>query len=388
MKNHKSKARRTTQRRQRSAQRRATRSQSRSRERQTVASREVSPKANTVVTGSSNSPATAAEQKGSLMPEPDIYFIPHECLADVVEGRTLTAFSERKGAEVTFGATGDGRHLPSIFATDVLPSRAELEALISRIPCKCGGQYGVASYEVRGSLAAYLRRCHKCAGWKIEFISTDKAIDPGNAVIFLGNPKQYRQEMSELRRCHVCSEPNHDFNLGLETFRYKTLLPFSIRCTKCEALATSAAFVQEPTRYSAHNLRIAHEIVSKSPAAAYSFCISALEAFLLRAYILDSESRFNEVFQRRFSFQRLTDANKRFKESADHAFSLSELAGQQRWVFLLKAVEKRNCIVHNGGLDANLDSIVVTEAQVGELESEISKFIEAVDLACKQKCLY
>jgi hypothetical protein len=335
-------------------------------------------------------PASAEEAPHPASADPELMVIPRSVLPAVVAGQEVRAVSRDRGP-ILYRATNSPRPLPSVFATDFLPSRAELTPLIERISCpSCGGAQGIASFESGVAVAAYLVRCRKCVRWYVGFVSTHTHVDPGNVVVAFGNPKsaEYRSQLGDGTKCRVCGEPNQDPGLALETFRYKTLLPFLIHCTKCDVRPICVAFVQEPRRYAEHNIQIARQIVERSPAAAYAFCVAALEAFLLRAYVLDSDTRFQEVFGSKFSFQRLSDANRKFKTSTDHSFNLFDLAGQKRWQFLLDAVEKRHFIVHNAGLDAALNSVVVTDADVIELEREALAFIDAVDGACKNRCLY
>jgi hypothetical protein len=335
-------------------------------------------------------PPSVAETPHPAGPDPELMVIPRSVLPDVVAGREIRAISRDRG-HLLYPATNSPRPLPSVFATDSLPSRAEIAPLIARIPCKsCGGTQAIASFDLGVDVAAYLVRCQSCVQWYMGFISTHTDVDPGNVVVVFGNPKsaEYRAQLGDGMKCRVCGAPNRDPGLGLETFRYKTLLPFLIHCTQCDVRPICVVFLQEPRRYAEHNIQIAKQIVDRSPAAAYAFCVAALEAFLLRAYVLDSETRFKEIFGSKFSFQRLSDANRKFKTSPDHSFNLFDLAGQQRWQFLLDAVQKRHFIVHNAGVDAALNSVVATGADVVQLEREVLAFVDAVDAACKSRCLY
>lgn len=248
-----------------------------------------------------------------------------------------------------------------VFQCSPLPTIDQVETLICSIRCeKCSGtKLWLLDYAITGICSAFIARCLGCHEPAIGYFCEEPLMS-ADIIVMLGSSKEeeYRQAIPKTT-CPICKATDivGDFpaTAGLVP---QAVLPARLACKNC-GFAINIVIWDYPKYYFKKAKKIFEEALSASPKIALVFAIGALETYLQKVFIWKNNKNAWLVSNRKVSFQDISKAEDLFKTFFE--IDLSELAGETNWRTIKEALGKRNCIIHNGGLDKNHDTIHVTK---------------------------
>lgn len=273
-----------------------------------------------------------------------------------------------------------------VFSARTLPERWEIEALLARHFChSCQScAWRVVTQGTTDLCRSFLARCARCIEPPLFLYSSIVTLYSGDVVVFVRSlpVSEFVTQFNSLV-CRECAGALHPSpSIEEVDASPEQVLPFLVRCDTCSR-ALNFVLWDRPEHYFAYSLEIAAE-AKDAPRARLVLTVSALESFLQKAFVL--QSRFNQhlVASRRVSFQ-LKDARQVYK--AYFGFDILEGFGDDEWQLLAEAVQARNAIVHNAGLDRQHKRIVLTHEYVEKVVASIRLLVDHVADGLRRRCV-
>ena len=264
-----------------------------------------------------------------------------------------------------------------------LPSRACANACLERLRCReCGnGFLKLVDFNCSGHCAALLGRCRECSQDLFGFFSESQLLTIP-IIMAKGSPREYLDE-SDNQVCPDCQSaltadlPDHT--------RWRQIAPGAFHCQACHR-EINVMFWDRPMRYFSYMFDIAQSVQSTSPPATLILAVAALEAYLQKAFVLQSHLNRTLVEQRKVGFLNVQEARKIYKGGMD--IDIKDTVSEETWSSVGRAIRLRHCFVHNSGLrKKDYAKIDLTSCDVSNLMQSVKDLAEAVDKCLTKNCL-
>ena len=270
----------------------------------------------------------------------------------------------------------------NVFRVSPLPSRACVNACLGQIRCEeCGNSFlKLVDFNCSGRHAAILGRCPKCAHELFGFFSESQPWT-ADIVVVKGSSRDYLDQLDDCA-CPDCgsgvtaSFPDHT--------KWQQIAPGTLHCQGCPR-ELNLIFWERPMRYFSYVFDMAQSVQCGSPAATVLLVVAALESYLQKAFILQSEFNRALVKRRKVAFLRPQEARRIYQEAMD--VDIKDTVSEETWASVCRAVYLRNCFAHNSGLSRQYARVELTSCEVRKLMQAVQDLTQAVDNCLTGNCL-